>query len=90
MHRSWLTPDDQLGGGSNVVDGGLRRAGVASGVLQLGILDKQLAVWAATLHEARRQGDKHIKTHHNTIFFVLKLEKGEFWRPKPSLHVKRD
>lgn len=65
MLRSWLTPDDQLGGGSNVVDGGLCRAGVASGVLQLGILDKQLAVWAATLHEARQQGDKHIKTRHN-------------------------
>lgn len=90
MHRSWLTPDDQLGGGSNVVDGGLCRAGVVSGVLQLGILDKQLAVWAATLREARQQGDKHIKTRHNTNFFSPETWKGGFWCPKPSLRVKMD
>lgn len=39
-----LTSDNKVGGGCDVVNGGLCRAGVASGVLQLGILDKQRAV----------------------------------------------
>lgn len=47
-----LTSDDQLGGGCDVVNGRLRRAGVASGVLQLGVLDEQRAVGAPVLHKA--------------------------------------
>lgn len=39
-----LTPDNQLGGDSDVVDGRLRCAGVAAGVLQLDLLDEQLAI----------------------------------------------
>lgn len=38
-----LTSDDQLGGLCCIVDGCLRHAGVAPGVLQLGILDEQRA-----------------------------------------------
>lgn len=42
--RVRLTSDNQLGGLCGVVDGRLRHAGVAPGVLQLGVLDKQRAV----------------------------------------------
>lgn len=42
-HRR-LTSDDQLGGGRDIVNGRLCRAGVVSTVLQLGILDEQSTV----------------------------------------------
>lgn len=40
MHHLWLTPDNQLGGDSDIVDGRLCCAGVAAGVLKLDILDE--------------------------------------------------
>lgn len=70
-NRPWLTSDDQLGGGCDIVDGCLRRAGVAPGVLQLGVLDKQRAVGAAVLHKAAQQTLKII------VFVRPKLTKAE-------------
>lgn len=90
MHSLGLTPDNQLGGDSDVVDRRLCCAGVAASVLQLDILDEQLTIWAAILCR-RKQRTKWLSAHSTEkIIQSWNLRKGISWWPEITLYIYRD
>lgn len=81
-HQSWLTPDDQVGRGSHIVNGGLCCAGIESSMLQLSIPDKQLPIWAPILQKTKKRSRK--------IMFLVWIVASNMGATEIILHNWRD